>query len=250
MMGMGGGIVFLLLAACRQDGGTQGTVVGNPGEASPQLARAVDATYEQARALIDFTDALACGVDISEESDVSAEADLLDGAPLVPIPGGTWCAIGVSVDALYVSGVTAEGQWFEIFLAPGFIEMEALRPLVVDGDRYVLELGEPDWLAPALEEGNGSVIFIAGDSPMGALLSDSLTLRSALFEDSDGDGVLSDEERALGPVAVGGSRSDSEDSGQEEGFPDTGAGGGCGGGQAALLLLLPALVWRRERERG
>ena len=245
-------MLMLILLSCRLGASSQGTVVGNPGEATSRLAP-IDSelTILSADAVIAFIDVLACDGSTSQEEVVDASVDLLEDVPLV-IPGGTWCGFGLSLESVTIVG-EYERVSFSMVLSPGFVETSSAAGVVVDGQDFIFEMAEEGWLSAELldltGEEDGEVVLEEGD-PLTERISDTLALRSALFED-DGDGVLSDDERQSGPIAWGAAREADlpEDTGQEEGFSDDDSGG-CGGGAALVLFPLLSPLARRRRSAG
>jgi hypothetical protein len=249
---------LLLLAACSADDvAGQGTIVGNPGDAELQIAPGEEVTYTEAWALVNTVEQWPCeveGVDVEPiEMTIEAEFDLLSGGAL-PVEPGPWCEyVVVFGDTLGIDGVGTSGGSFNIDLAVEEIILTRDGGFVVDGDAFVLEVGAPGWISASLlelEEGANRQII-----PDRELFHDALAWRvheeTALYQDTDRDGDLSEDERAVGPVA-GGSAAPALASDDDVDVPRVNSEevrGGCGAGDRSAVALLPLLLLGLRRRR-
>ncbi|MCB9780989.1 MAG: hypothetical protein H6742_20640 [Alphaproteobacteria bacterium] len=246
-------LLLPLMLACL--GPDQGTVVGNPGDAAARVAPvSAELTLGEAEAYVSLIEVYSCEGQVTEidlapftEGD-EIEVDLL--RDVIELPGGSWCALGLELDKLEFEGSGPDGSSFRVDLDPGWIEVEALGGFEVDGQSFVLEMAQPGWLsAELLGLEAGGAVTIDADAALHDALADTVALRSALFEDDDGDGELADDERSVGAVAAGEARDqDVADTGttgfQETVSMDTRTGN-CGRSQirgAFVFLMLPGLL--------
>lgn len=247
-------LMSFLLLACRQPATPpSGTFVGNPGEATARLATYGDTiTLTEAEATLGFTDAVSCSSELTSEAAAVVSLDLLADNS-APLPAGQWCALGVYVESILLFGGFADEAEFQISLEPGFIELASEAELSVDGDDFILELADTDWLSDEVMQEllrEGEWIVVDEDDPLAAQLSDAIVESSALFLD-DGDGALSDEERAAGAVAASGDRAEdvSGDTGRSDDGTSSEDRGGCGGAVSVALLLPLGMGIRRRSAR-
>lgn len=246
--------MFWLLLACT-GGPHEGTVVGNPGDAYAKLAPVSD-TLQVDVMEVNATQLWLEGCDGAvQQQPVDTEAGQPVYAPM-SVPSGRWCRLGLELDpvapGVLVAGLDLEGAAFELHLGLSWLELDAPGGLWVDGQSYVLELGEPDWLSRELlqEVDESGVVVVQEGDPLHDLLVDSLSFRSALFEDGDGDGQISESERLAGAVARGEAREeDVADTGGAEGFVEVRETRGCGTQETVVVswLLLPLLGLGRRR---
>jgi hypothetical protein len=112
------------------------------------------------------------------------------------------------------SGVLQDGGQFAFSLVVAELEVVADADVSTDVGPFLFEVGAPDWLTTSdlekLTEGGADANGVTT-----SLLA-HLPAQSALYLD-DGDGQLSDAERAVGPVAQGANgATDADDTGSEE----------------------------------
>jgi len=172
MRWLGLGVVALTLAGCGQ-AREGGTAVGNPGRAAVRLAPDdgvpwVDPSVEEVALTVTPCDGDAPRT-VRLVGDLAADA--------IDLPLGAACRVEVVVHGLEASSPRALGPVdarFEL----------ALPELVLDGEPWVLELGQP---------GDPEALAAAG-----------------WFYDVGGDGLLDVRERARGPEAAGEGRAPSD----------------------------------------
>jgi len=267
---------YLLIAlfglGCRSETSTsQGTVVGNPGDGAMRAGDGVDFQPEIARTSVSTINWKGCGGSEREVS-VGAEIDLL-GENQFTVPVGNWCAVVVNFsDSLFIEGPFGvdepdddEELWFQMEVATErtvFVSEE--DGFDASEEHFVIEFGEPDWYDPmallddewlseaqreALREG---VFVVDEDHSQYDEILDRLENSSSLFQDSDGNGQISESERDEGPVAYGDSEvedetEDENDKAEKDKKPKPSDGCGSDGGNAWLLLPFGLFVRRRVR---
>jgi hypothetical protein len=306
-------IVAIATACSGSDETSQGTVVGNPGDTSMQLARTAGVDVVEAYTFVDTFEWVDCDGDRSVV-DVQSEINLLDESS-VEGPSGEWCSLTVQlgdtlvIEAALVDDGDDEILRFQLDLDVEYLQMNAQDGFVIDGDSTVIELGQPDWfvleeieleddegdgeceeieermeeLWEACEDGDEDAceeldevgewydencteddeeesertVRINPDSSAHDGLARRFMLGSALYEDGNADGRLSDDERNAGAVATGTEHPDSVD--EDGSVDDTDANiefgtqgeievGGCGRSESNLAwLLLPFTVFRLRR---
>lgn len=183
-----------LVVGCRVDYRTPGTSVGNPGEMAvrwaPGAGAEVSGTVPVA-ALV-ATPCLGGG-----ELRVEVGRDLEPGpGESLELPAGKLCQLRLEVSGPVALQITdGEGAVAAADLVVSTIRLSS-PGVEVDGQAFVLELGQPDWVAA------GSVDEVA--------MAEVLARASGLYLD-DGDGALSEAERAAGAVAGGDDRHEDED---------------------------------------
>lgn len=238
-----------LAAACSGDP-SEGTIVGNPGDTMTLVADGKGVTYTEADAIAVAWVMESCAGAL-EEIAIDEDIDLF--GTVLETPAGTWCSTALEMVELSIEGEAGEDT-FSVDLEGGLVELHSSEALEVDGHVFVLELGFPEWIdADDLGLRAGEHVEVDADHRVYEDLQRALLEASALYEDEDEDGRISDEERARGALAVGPSRRDDErerdatDTGDPDGSEDPDPGG-CTSAPAAggLLLALLALCRRRE----
>lgn len=178
----------LLLAACSSEGWRPGTGVGNPGSARTTLSRVIGLDADAASVTVVGLTATRCdGTEV--QTDVAEVVDLLAPDPL-ELGGGDLCAVALQLEPpLRFRGTRHEGGSLSLDIPLERVVLTPTRALRVDGESYVLELGDGEWVEP--------------DAPSEDLESIAALLRtrSSLFLDDDADGEIDEEERSEGPVA-------------------------------------------------
>lgn len=246
--------MFLLLLACTGDP-AEGTVVGNPGDGYTQMApTAADVEIVELGLFGGQLWLEDCSGDGQQELAPIEPTDPMV-APVV-LPAGRWCRLGLDLTpgdpGLWVLGTRVDGTaQFELLLQVEWVELQARRSggVLIDGQSFVLELGEPGWLSAdllGLPDESG-MITVDIDHPLHDPLVDTITLRSAMFEDSDRDGLISESEREVGPVAAGEGREEDVVDTAAEGSSEPDVPAGCGGRGGAAAVLLPLLGLKRRR---
>lgn len=144
----------------------------------------------------------------------------LDGGT-VQVPAGRWCAIGLVSDAvMYLDGQVRNGGRFRFHAAIGRLMLYGDIDVPAAEDTattdqvtrdLVLELGEPEWvderdlaLQPTDDVAFGDACL---DDPLCTAIWTGIVHRSAVYGD-DGDGVVSETERATGDEGRGDERRD------------------------------------------
>jgi hypothetical protein len=246
-----------LMGGCRSSTTSdEGTVVGNPGDSAMRIAQGSDGEIERASVSVDHFSWIGCdgeGTDV----EVDEEFDLM-GTHHIEIPAGKWCeAWAVLSGPLEMVAVPTESDLGEdepfIVLS---LEVEAVALYgedgwVIDGDTTVLELGHPGWFSvDALWDGSSPDVFVDPEHPDHEHLTGEIFDGSALFEDPDSDGEVSDEERENGPIALGADHPQHE---EEQDEPEEANNrkdvGGCGGDNSVGWLFLPVGLMSRRRWR-
>jgi len=226
----------LLLANCSDGGVSQGTGVGNPGSITLAIGSAQGLSFEGVQVQVSSLAMLGCEGNPDSPS-AAGELATATGSSL-EVAGGTWC--GVSLDmatelviTAVVTGTVPDGddddsaddaddhgdddsaadddtddddddddellgEPVELRLRIETVASQVGQPFTVDGSALLYELGEPGWLT--LPELDGDLLITEADALHDVLVARLLD-SSALFLDADGDGILSETERALGPLA-------------------------------------------------
>lgn len=188
----------IMLAGC-QGGVFGGVAVGNP-TMNGSLARTEGVALELAKthAVGSF---VPCRGGSTTEVDLG-EINLVQGFRFSG-PAELTCELHVSfLSALQVSGSGAGGS-LEATLTPVGVAF-VLEPVDAVGraSMYDLELGATDWLGPLADDLAVGDVRLNPSSPEYDALVNSLVTGSGLYVD-DGDGVLSDAQRAAGPIVSG-----------------------------------------------
>ncbi len=173
-----------------------GTIVGNPGQMRVAVAPAHGLTLDGARLTVEELRFVACdGAEVAMP--IEGSLDLIDPV-LLQAPGGTWCGLHLDpAGPLLLDGAAPAGGRLMAELNLPAVDIAA-NQLQVDGGFIVVELGGPGWLnAQALGiNGRDDVSIVPGD-PLHDGLVEAISTLSAAYPD-DGDGWVSDAERALG----------------------------------------------------
>ncbi len=181
------------LAACACNGGDPWDDVGpaQPGSLRVELGTTDGLEVDEAVVGLDAIDVDRCKARPSHT--------LLGGdwwvVPPMPVllEGGPWCSLSVQFQGpLEVAGAGWVGE-----LELPDLELVVDRDLAVDGDAFVLRLGDDGWLSEAdLEEGAIAPGDPAHDRVVGRLVG-----AAAVYRDDD-DGALTDDELARGPLTA------------------------------------------------
>jgi len=132
--------------------------------------------------------------------------------------GGNWCGLNLNLGQdSELKAITHRGDWLNAPLAGTEIALQWQDGFSVDGQSFILELGNPGWLnSSALGMDGTEDITLTSDDPSTAMIVASLQTSTTLFEDLDGNGVLSTSEReAVRAYAV-------TETDEDTGSPDTG----------------------------
>jgi len=192
--------VLVSLGAC--DGSWGGTSVGNPGKMTGVVGPAPDVSLDYADTWVERVEFTDCDGQISSKN-VNAVVDLIFGFNVVA-PGGEICGAQLIGDGyVYVTGQTmGSGEIFTAYLqTDGQLEVASNYGVFVDGQDFVLELGAPGWLDEETLDLQFSGEEIIETDPRAVTLAERIVEDIALFEDPDGDGQVSDNERDDGAVA-------------------------------------------------
>lgn len=202
-------LLISLLAGCPIENNPNGTAVGNPTGMAFTAAPATEFTYTSASVKVDAVNFTACAGGVTPVA-VGETVDLLEGTDLTA-PAGTWCTVEVAfADVVHLVGTSSAGFTGELLLDVGRVRFANAGGFVVDANPIAAELGEPGWFDPALIGADTEDVVVV-DGALAGLLVAEVRSRSALFGDSDGDGVISDAERAAGPYAVAAADDDDGD---------------------------------------
>jgi len=241
--------VILLLLACNVGDTRDGTVIGNPGDGLTVAARSASASFTEGATLVDTLIFEGCDGNVTE-APVEQNVDLVAGTSLA-LTAGDWCGLTLALGDAIELEAEIGGQIAVLDLEVPEIVLEG--SFTVTEAAYVLELAQPDWLEDVDLDGDGDsdeledfAVEVDEEHPSHDALAAIFADASALYADSNSDGVLSDAERT-GALAAGSGRDD-------DGPPsagDTGAESmgsrGCAGGKA--LLFLPLILGFRRRAR-
>ena len=142
--------------------------------------------------------------------------EILDNDPLglASLPAGRWCALDVTPDGPVVFEGAYDEVTFELTIGVEVISVSGELLLERDDEnrRFMMELGESNAFADRLSfaDPGTHVVLDTRDCPGEELceaLIDAVEGGSALFEDKNLDGVLSDRERSSFEVMRGTKRS-------------------------------------------
>jgi len=245
-------LICALLTAC---GGEplQGTAVGNPGNLDVSVGDVPDEiTLDLAE--VHAADLVLLGC--AGEAAVVPIQSVLDGlgpsAVDIEMPGGSWCGALLTLDPaadgqVVLGGSTTGGTDFAIAMDPGSLPVH--EDFLVDGNELLLVVSLGDVLDVAEIESRGATADIPADDAAAVGWSDLLSDRTGLYEDRDGNGVLTDADDfvagAIGPGSDTGPFGDAAMAADAEA-----SAGGCscqtGSGWSWLWLLLPLVLRRRE----
>jgi hypothetical protein len=258
--------IIALIIGCRSgESPDAGTVVGNPGDNTMRIADGLDVEIVSARTAVDSFAWVGCGGDVVW-IDVDAGIDLL-GDNRITAPNGSWCeGWALLSDVLVIEAVPSdrgdEDETLELYLDLEMVSVFAVDGFTIEGDSTVLEVGYPGWLTmDVFEDDDEWPEGIDPDHPEHDALVEQLVDGSTLFEDNDGDGRISENERDEDAIATGDLGRHEENQSQimgeeedEEEEDNSGANtdaGGCGGGSSGWIFLpLSLLGLRRKSEHG
>ncbi|MEN0067280.1 MAG: hypothetical protein AAGA48_34430 [Myxococcota bacterium] len=179
----------------------EGIFVGNPGKSVVQTAPTAKFTFEFAR--LEAADVT--WIDCVGGREVVVEGEAIDalGRATLTAPGGEWCGVELAFPQGFTGFASTPAPIeFGLQLQPeGPAELWGAAPFEVDGESYIIELGEPEWLDLGIEFGE---FTFDPTTPEGQTLAESIRTTSSLFLDEDDSGTLEPAERAGGPVASAG----------------------------------------------
>ena len=181
-----------------------GTSVGNPNKArvTLQLAEAYGFEHEVAVYPVEAIEFVGCDDDADSVWQLDRELDLL-GVQLAPVPLVRSCEqVFVPAGNFVLSG-TYEGTPYRVEFELPEVRMEGdweIEP----GTHYIIEFGGLEWLNffrdPLVR---GDDLDYGPDRTFHDLHRASFEGGAAVFEDTDGDGKLSAEEREAGKISGG-----------------------------------------------
>jgi len=194
------------LGAC---GGTsQGTVVGNPGLDVLRLASGTEVRTETASVPVDAVEFVGCASG-SDRVTVQDVLDLVEGEGF-DAPDGTYCEVRVAFDGVLSVAGTSTGSGasrpVRLDLELTSAALAADEPFVVDDTPLVVELAFPGWFSvDELVDGDDGYQVGPADPAHDGLVQ-RVQLGSALFADTNDNGVLDADEREAGELARGAAR--------------------------------------------
>ncbi len=254
--------IALLLMGCQQEAEPdEGIAVGNPGLTSVSMAITDAVSLTSATGTLNrvrFAGAECGGVDLTSYIDLPLDL-ALEPADF-DFPGGPWC--GLILD--FTGPLVLTGTWddgvalgdVDLSLNLGSVSLGAVEDaLDVDQDsELAFELAAPGWLDDALLDLADGETLDAEDPLEHDALVAAFADDSQLFDDGDGDGVVTEPERTTGPVATAmelrfesaGAYINGESSDAAQGL---GSACGCSSGGSPALPLFLLLAVRRSRRR-
>ncbi len=200
------------LVGCRSDGRLQGTLVGNPGDASMTAAPSTGVEVQSARMGVADITWIDCDSGASTTVVIDRDLDLL-GLELFDAPTGRWCTVDVASSSPLVVQAedTIEGGTVSLSVDIGVVELTSAGVPVGENTTLLFELAKPDWLLPAtLGYSGGASIVIEPGSAEHDALAVVVESGSAAYVD-DGNLQVDPEEVAAGPIAEGPGHSDDDD---------------------------------------
>ena len=188
--------MILFLIACASDTTFSGTFVGNPGKGNTQIASSDGIAFSRASTNLQYVYYFKGDSEFIHAP--NQEINLLDASSEIPIQAGNWDSIVFEMEPGISMEGSADGQQdFTWDLPSLFIKLDFEEPGIEEGT-YLLSFGQPNWLAAEeiIERGDGAVsLSIEEDEEFSNMLVDNLETESALYSDSNGDGVISEEEQ-------------------------------------------------------
>lgn len=252
-------VLVVLSAGCRSGTATDaGTVVGNPGDNAMRVADGEGVELQAARVGVSRVTWVSCSEEIKNATEVDAEVDLM-GPDTFAVPTGTWCSYWVEFSTpldLELVASDDPGDRGQVSLDVGKVATFSEGGFTIDGDATVLELGYPGWLpleAFLDDEGDWVADELDSTHPLHDELVEVLIDGSALFEDRDADGQISEQERDDSELAHGDIDElervgdDVWDDVEEDTQPSS--DGGCGSSSAWLFFPMGLLGVRRRLAR-
>jgi len=189
-------MMMFYFLACASETTFSGTFVGNPGKGNTQVAESEGIAFSRASTSVQYVYYFRGD---SEFVDVpNQNIDLLDPASEFPIMAGNWDSIVIEMEpGLSIEGSANEEQNFSWDLPSLFIQLDFQEPGIEEGI-YLFSLGQPNWLNAQqiidLGEETDNFAIESSEELNGALI-DILETESALYRDTNGDGIISEEER-------------------------------------------------------
>jgi hypothetical protein len=253
--------ILALLTGCQAGiGPNEGIAVGNPGLTSMSLAVSDGMVVTAATGTVSsaqFAGEACGGADAAAA--LGLEVDLAQEPASFEFPAGVWCGVEVRFEG----GLRVEADWTgpngeaaTVVADLGLVDVSlrsSQASLDVDEEtELAMELGAPDWLdATALGLEDGDALEIDAEDPLHVALLSALTTDSRMYDDADGNGLVEDDERQLGALAVAGELAFYANAVGMDSSEQSCSVADGGGGLGWLLLLLAGLArpWLRSRER-
>ena len=213
-------IGLLSTLACKSDIGFDGTLVGNPGRGIATPAETESVTYDDGIGDLNRIEYAADMADFETEQTtidaINRSVDILDPTATFQLLPGRWAALKLHFNALelYGSGDVPFELHFNAFTVTLQAQESSLE--LMENGTYVVEMGNVNWLIDAVSTAETTTI-IDSSNPMFVDIKHALTKSSAIYNDEDGDGELSEEERAANLLATGDDRNDHLSSGDDQG---------------------------------
>ena len=189
-------MMMFYLLACASETTFSGTFVGNPGKGNTQVAASDGIAFSRASTSVQYVYYFRGDSEFVDTP--NQNIDLLDPSAEFPILAGNWDSIVLEMEpGIYIEGSANETQNFTWDLPSLFIRLDFQEPGIEEG-LYLFSLGQPNWLdaQQIVELGDETENFaIESSEDFNATLVDILETESALYRDSNGDGIISEEER-------------------------------------------------------
>ena len=189
-------MMMFYLLACASETTFSGTFVGNPGKGNTQVAASDGIAFSRASTSIQYVYYFRGDSEFVDTP--NQNIDLLDPSAEFPILAGNWDSIVLEMEpGISIEGNANETQDFTWDLPSLFIRLDFQDPGIEEG-LYLFSLGKPNWLdaQEIVELGEGTESFaIENSEEFSEVLVDILETESALYRDSNGDGIISEEER-------------------------------------------------------
>ena len=196
-------MMMLYILACASETTFSGTFVGNPGKGNTQVAASDGIAFSRASTSVQYVYYFRGDSEFVDAP--NQDIDLLDPSSEFPIMAGNWDAIVLEMEpGLSMEGSADDTQNFSWDLPSLFIQLNFQQPGIEEGV-YLFSLGQPNWLDAQniIELGGDSEIFaIESDTDFNETLVNVLETESALYRDTNGDGIISEEEQQES-IAVG-----------------------------------------------
>ena len=188
--------MILFFLACASETTFSGTFVGNPGKGNARMPSSEGVTLSKATTNVHYVYYFSSIGDRADE--VNQEVDLLSGEGEFKLLAGAWETVIIeTAPGLTLEGNALDTQDFTWELPEFFIELKFPEGGISE-QQYILEVGAENWLSAdaIVDLGNGSSnLEIAEIEEFSGNLEDLLAQQSQLFLDSDGDGMISEQER-------------------------------------------------------
>lgn len=189
-------MMMFYLLACASETTFSGTFVGNPGKGNAQVAASDGIAFSRASTSVQYVYYFRGDSEFVDTP--NQNIDLLDPSAEFPILAGNWDSIVLEMEpGISIEGSANETQSFTWDLPSLFIQLDFQEPGIEEG-LYLFSLGQPNWLdaEQIVVLGDETESFaIESSEEFSGMLIDILETESALYRDSNGDGIISEEER-------------------------------------------------------